>query len=76
MNRMPAIEYEIGPCPTCGAANAEQANLDCRPTSDETGEVWCEMTDAPMAPDGSFMVPTAASLARIDDWCDEQATTE
>ena len=62
----PKIEYERGPCPTCGARTEIEAMGRCTPSSDETGEYYCAAGE----PDaqGFFTVPTAASEAANVAW--------
>lgn len=70
----PKLEYAPAPCPRCGAENVAQANLDCRPSSDETGEQFCPSTDLPTDNYGRLLFPTPDSLERLDAWIDEQMT--
>lgn len=63
----PGLVYEPAPCPTCGARNDAAAVKRCRPSSDETGEVFCAATDA-AGPDGLYRFPTKASLDAMDAW--------
>lgn len=72
----PKLEYAPAPCPRCGAENVESACLDCRPSSDETGEQYCPTTDIVTDGQGRFLFPTAASLSRLDAWIDHQMADE
>jgi hypothetical protein len=57
------------PCPTCGARTEKEAETMCRPSSDETGERYCngEFNEA-----GIAVQPTPESIAAMDAWIDEE----
>jgi|JI10StandDraft_1071094.scaffolds.fasta_scaffold151030_9 hypothetical protein len=67
------IEYETAPCPRCGATSEKMAETKCRPTSDQTGEYECP---GEFDKDGVSVQPTAASLAAMDAWIDEQVAAD
>lgn len=64
------LVFVPAPCPSCGAVDMDDANEKCRPSSDQTGERYCngEFNDA-----GFSVQPTPESIADLDRWCDEQA---
>lgn len=70
MSGAPEIKFAPAPCPTCGARTTDEAGPICRPSSDETGEVFCpgDRTDA----QGRILQPTPESLAALDAWIDAQ----
>lgn len=67
MSGMPSIVWVPAPCPTCGAQTEDEAGNKCRPSSDETGERYCE---GEFDESGASVQPSPESLKAIDDWCD------
>lgn len=67
MTRAPAIKYERGPCPQCGAETDTQAETMCKQTCDQTGEWSCA---GEFDRNGHSIRPTAASVANLDAWID------
>lgn len=74
-NKMPSLDYQRAPCPHCGAVTVEDAGRLCKPHSDETGERFCDASDHEDA-EGYLCQPTAASIAAIDAWCEQQMAAE
>lgn len=60
---MPQLTMVPGACPKCGATDFDGAAKLCRPSSDETGESYCQSIE------DEFRFPTATSLAELDEWC-------
>lgn len=62
---IPALEYELAPCPKCGATTEARAEKLCRPVRDFTDEYVCpgEFDQA-----GRAIQPTAASIKARDEW--------
>lgn len=71
---MPTLIFEPAPCPRCGARTEIEAADRCRPQEDWTGEKTCPSEDTDLA--GNLLQPTAASLAALDAWYDEQGRKE
>lgn len=68
MSKPPSLKYERAPCPACGALTEADAQMMCKPSTDDTGEVSCV---GEFNAQGFSIQPTAASLAAIDRWIDE-----
>jgi len=66
-------EMERGPCRLCGAHNVEEAETVCRPINTPAGSDSCGHPEDDVDAEGYFLHPTAAAIARLDAWCDEQA---
>jgi hypothetical protein len=69
LGELAGLVYVPTPCPGCGAIDMDDANDKCRPSSDETGEVFCS---GEFDESGISVQPTAESLAEMDAWIDEQ----
>lgn len=63
----PAPEYELAPCPKCGARTEGEAETACKPRPDVTDEYVCP---GEFNSDGWSVRTTAASQKAIDDWCE------
>lgn len=75
MTGMPPLDWQRAPCPACGATTVKEAETMCKPQRDETGESDCAGSEREDA-EGFLLQPTAASIAVIDAWCDEQLAAE
>lgn len=64
LDEMPRLVWIPAPCPKCGAKTEAEAEIRCRPSTDWTGERYCDGEFE----DGVSVQPTAESLAALDDW--------
>lgn len=68
---MPDLQFAPGPCPQCGAETAIEAEMKCSATQQLDGDYSCAGDDAAEDLHGHFSFPTAASLAALERWYDE-----
>jgi hypothetical protein len=63
---MPELKYVREPCHMCGAVTEGEAEMKCRPSTDQTGERYCgcDTFDA----DGYALGPTLESMAAQESW--------